>query len=45
MEALQTVFDTIMEVINIIKAFFEELFGAIENDDAAADDTTDAPAA
>ena len=36
MDALQKVFDTIMEVLNIIKKFFSELFPA--KDEAEGDD-------
>lgn len=38
MDALQKVFDTIMQVLNIIKKFFTDLFP--QKDDAAEDETT-----
>ncbi len=40
MDALQTVFDTILKVLNIIKKFFEDLFGKNE---AEEEETTAAP--
>lgn len=36
MEALQTVFDTIKKVLDIIRNFFEEIFPKKEDDDAEA---------
>lgn len=33
MDALQKVFDTIMDVLGIIKKFFNELFGAVKGDE------------
>lgn len=36
MDALQTVFDTIKEVLAIIKKFFEEIFPQKEEEDAEA---------
>lgn len=35
MDAVQTVFDTIRKVLEIIKDFFESLFPKKENDEAA----------
>lgn len=35
MDALQKVFDTIMDVLEIIKKFFNELFGAAKGDENA----------
>lgn len=36
MDALQTVFNTIMDVIEIIKKFFEELFAVVPKDEEEA---------